>query len=191
MGGSYVGEASSFLISTLIDMYILVLMLRFLFQLVRTDFYNPVTQFVVRLTAPPLRLLRRVIPGFGGVDWASLALMFALKALERTLVLGIGGVRAGAGAVVFLSVADLLGLLVNVYVVAVIAQVILSWVAPRTHNPLTALLHDLTDPVLRPARRIVPTAGGVDLSPLVVLIGLQLVSILMVTPIRDLGRGLL
>lgn len=191
MSGSYLGEAGSFLVSTVIDLYILVLMLRFLFQLVRADFYNPVSQLVVRLTTPVLRVVRRVVPGYGGVDWASVVLVLLLKLLERALVLGIGGVRAGPGALVLLAVADLLGLLINIFVVAVLAQVILSWVAPRTYNPLTALLHDVTEPLLRPARRLVPPLAGLDLSPLWVLIGLQLASILVVTPIRDLGRGLL
>jgi YggT family protein len=191
MGGSYLGEAGSFLVSTAVDLYILVLMLRFLFQVVRADFYNPVSQLVVRLTTPILRVVRRVVPGYGGVDWASVVLVLLLKLVERALVLGIGGVRAGPGALALLAVADLLGLLINIFVVAVLAQVILSWVAPRTYNPLTALLHDVTEPLLRRARRLVPPLAGLDLSPLWVLIGLQLASILVVTPIRDLGRGLL
>lgn len=92
---SYLTDAPAFLVTTVFDLYILVVMLRFLFQWVRGDFYNPVSQFVVQLTNPPLRFLRRFVPGLGGVDPAALVLMLALKFLERWVVLGIQGVGAG------------------------------------------------------------------------------------------------
>jgi len=191
MASPYLTDAASFLITTIFDLYILVVMLRLLFQLVRADFYNPVSQFVIKLTTPPLRFLRRFIPGFGGVDVASLVLMLGLKVVERWLVLGIQGVAAGPVAVVVLAVADLLSLLINIYIVSILAQVILSWVAPATYNPLSALLHDLNDPVTRPARRLLPPVAGWDLSPILVLVALQLASMLLVAPIRDFGRGFL
>jgi YggT family protein len=191
MANPYLREAVSFLITTTFDLYILVVMLRLLFQLVRADFYNPVSQFVIKLTTPPLRFLRRFIPGFAGVDVASLVLMLGLKVVERWLSLGIQGVTAGPVAVTVLAVADLLGMLINIYVVSVLAQVILSWVAPATYNPLSALLRDLNEPIMRPAQRLLPPIAGWDVSPILVLILLQLTSMLVVAPIRDLGRSLL
>jgi YggT family protein len=191
MGNGYLSDAAAFLVTTVFDLYILVVMLRFLLQLLRVDFYNPVSQFVVKLTTPPLRYLRRFIPGFGGIDVASLVLMLGLKLVERWLVLGLQGVAAGPAALVVLSVAELLDLLIDIYVVSVLAQVILSWVNPGLQNPLVSLLRQLTEPVLRPARRLLPPISGWDLSPILVLVALQLGSILLVSPLRDLGRGLL
>jgi YggT family protein len=146
---------------------------------------------VVKLTTPPLRVLRRFIPGYGGIDVASIVLMLGLKVTERWLVLGLQGVAAGPGALGVLAVAELLDLLVDIYVVSVLAQVILSWVGPSAAgNPLVGLLRDLNEPLTGPARRLLPPVSGWDLSPILVLIALQLVSILVVSPIRDLGHGL-
>ena len=123
MRDSYLADALAFLVTTVFDLYILVVMLRFLFQWVRADFYNPVSQFVVQLTNPPLRFLRRFVPGLGGVDLAALVLMLALKFLERWVVLGIQGVGAGPVAALILAVADLIDLAISVFMVSVLVQV--------------------------------------------------------------------
>jgi YggT family protein len=191
MGNSYLGEAGAFLVTTLFDLYILVVILRLLLQLVRADFYNPVSQFVVKLTTPPLRYLRRFVPGFGGIDVAAVLLILALKLLERWIVLGIQGVSAGPAALAVLAVAEILDMLIDIYVVSIVAQVILSWVGGGVRNPLSGLLHDLNEPVMRPARRLLPPVSGWDLSPILVLIVLQIASILVIAPIRDVGRALL
>ncbi len=191
MSQSYLVDAGAFLVTTVFDLYILVVMLRFLFQLVRADFYNPVSQFVVQLTNPPLRYLRRFVPGLGGVDVAALVLMLALKMLERWIVLGMQGVAAGPVAALLLAIADLLDLAVSVFMVSILVQVVLSWVAPTTYNPVVGLIRDLNEPLTRPARRLMPAVAGWDLSPILILIALQLVSMLVVAPIRDLGRAFL
>lgn len=191
MSQSYLVDAGAFLVTTVFDLYILVVMLRFLFQLVRADFYNPVSQFVVQLTNPPLRFLRRFVPGLGGVDVAALVLMLALKMLERWIVLGMQGVAAGPVAALLLAIADLLDLAVSVFMVSILVQVVLSWVAPTTYNPVVGLIRDLNEPLTRPARRLMPAVAGWDLSPILILVALQLVSMLVVAPIRDLGRAFL
>lgn len=191
MSQSYLVDAGAFLVTTVFDLYILVVMLRFLFQLVRTDFYNPVSQFVVQLSNPPLRYLRRFVPGFGGVDVAALLLMLVLKFVERWIVLGMQGVAVGPVAALLLAVADLLDLAISVFMVSILVQVVLSWVAPTTYNPVVGLIRDLNEPLTRPARRLMPAVAGWDLSPIVILIGLQLVSMLVVAPVRDLGRAFL
>ena len=191
MRDSYLADALAFLVTTVFDLYILVVMLRFLFQCVRADFYNPVSQFVVQLTNPPLRFLRRFVPGLGGVDLAALVLMLALKFLERWVVLGIQGVGAGPAAALVLAVADLADLAISVFMVSVLVQVLLSWVAPNTYNPAVGLIRDLNAPLNRVARRILPPVSGWDLSPILILVVLQLASLLVVAPVRDLGRSLL
>jgi YggT family protein len=192
MGEGYLGDTAAFLVSTLLGLYVLALLLRFLLQWARADFYNPISQFLVRVTSPALRPLRRYIPGYGGVDLASLLLMLALKILEWWLVLAVRGVSPAPGGVFFLAVADLLSLLINVYLVSILVQAVLSWVNPGPYrNPLSPLLNRLNEPLLGPARRLLPPVSGFDLSPIVVLILLQVTSMLVVAPIRDLGRGLL
>lgn len=191
MGNPYVNDAGTFLIHTIFGLYVLAVMLRVLLQWVRADFYNPVSQFVVKVTAPALRPLRRVIPGFAGIDLAAIVLMVTLKLVEWWVVLSLGGVAPAFGGVLFLAIADLVGLLLNVFLVAILIQVVLSWVSPGTYNPVTSLLYKLTEPLLAPARRLLPPISGLDLSPLLVLIALQLVKLLLVAPIRDFGARLL
>ena len=191
MGDAYVNEAGVFLIRTLFGLYVLAVMLRLLLQWVKADFYNPVSQFVVKVTAPALRPLRRVIPGYAGIDLAAVFLMVMLKLIEWWLVLYLGGVNPGLGGVLLLAIADLLGLLLNVFLIAILIQVILSWVSPGAYNPVVGLLYRLNEPLLAPARRVLPPISGMDLSPLLVLIGLQLLKLLLVAPIRDFGAHLL
>jgi len=191
MGGSYVGNAATFLIETVFFLYILIVMLRFLLQWTRANFYNPVSQFIVKATQPPLRPLRRIIPGFGGVDLAAAVFMFALKFIELWLIYGLLGITPQVGGLAILTIAELLGLLVNVFIVSILIQVIISWVNRGMSNPVMGLLHSLNEPLLAPARRLIPPISGFDLSPIAVFIFLQLVSILAVAPIRDLARSML
>ena len=191
MGGSYVGNAATFLIETVFGLYILLVMLRFLLQWAQADFYNPVSQFIVKATQPPLKPLRKIIPGIGGLDMAALVFMIMLKLVELWLVTGVMGMSPQIGGLVVLSIADLLGLLINVFIFSILIQVIISWVNPGMYNPVMGLLHSLTEPLLGPARRVIPPISGLDLSPIVVIIVLQLASMLAVAPIRDLARPML
>ncbi|MCI0591119.1 MAG: YggT family protein [Gammaproteobacteria bacterium] len=192
MTAPYLSNAGTFLVSTLFGLYILAVMLRFLLQCIRADFYNPIAQFLIAITNPPLRPLRRVLPGYGGIDWPSIVLMVALKALEISLIalLATGHIPQLSGLLV-LSFADLMSLLVYVFLIAIIIQVILSWVNPGAYNPATLLLDQLTEPLLAPARRILPPIGGLDLSPILVLIALQLLMMLLIAPLADIGGSLL
>jgi YggT family protein len=189
--GPYFNNAGVFLIQTLFGFYILAVMLRFLFQWARADFYNPLVQFLVKLTNPPLVPLRRLIPGFMGLDMAAVVLMLALQFLELLLILLLSGQGANLMGLLVLTIAELLGLLINVLFWAVIIQAILSWFSPDYRHPAVRLLHQLTEPVLRPARRLLPPFSGLDLSPILVLIALQLLKLLLVAPLRDMGFTLL
>jgi YggT family protein len=191
MGGSYVGNAATFLVQTIIGLYILIVMLRFLLQWARADFYNPVSQFIVKVTQPPLAPLRRIIPGFAGFDLAAVVFMFVLKFVELWLIMMLLGRAPQAAGLALLSVAELLALLLNVYVFAILIQVIISWVNPGMYNPVMGLLHSLNEPLLSPARRMIPPISGLDLSPIAVIIILQLASMLIVAPIRDAAGSLL
>ncbi len=190
MGGNYAEHAGVFLVQTLFGLYILAVMLRFLLQWVRADFYNPVSQFLVKVTNPLLKPLRRVVPGFWGMDLAAVLLMVLLQMLELFLV----GVMVGQSfrplGILVMSIGELLSLAVYVFLFAILIQVVLSWIQPVSYNPVLGLVNRLAEPLLAPARRLIPPISGLDLSPLAVLILLQLTLILLVSPIKDLGRML-
>ena len=185
--GGYFGNAAVFLIQTAFGLYILAVLLRFLLQWVRADFYNPVSQFLVKMTTPLLRPLRRVIPGFGGIDFASVVLMLALQLIELLLVTQLLGQPLSVGGLMVLAVAELLSLLIKVFLFSILIQVILSWVRPGDHSPVSLLLYQLNEPLLAPARRIIPAISGLDLSPVLVLVLLQLSLMLLVAPLQDFG----
>lgn len=191
MGAPYAESAGIFLITTLFDLYIGAVMLRFLLQAVRADFYNPVSQFLVKITNPLLKPLRRVIPGMFGLDFAAIVLMLALTLLELTLVQLLAGMSANIVGLLVYALAKLLSSVLDIYFYSILIQAVLSWINPGTHNPVVGLLHALNEPLLRPARNILPAMGGLDLSPLVVMIVLKLMSLLLVAPLSDLARSLL
>ncbi|MEO6696396.1 MAG: YggT family protein [Gammaproteobacteria bacterium] len=185
--GGYFGNAAVFLVQTVFGFYILVVMLRFLLQWLRADFYNPVSQFLVKITTPALRPLRRLIPGFGGIDFASLVLILALQIIELVLVTKLLGQPLSVAGLLVLTVAELVSLLIKVFLFSILIQVILSWVRPGDHNPISLLLYQLNEPLLAPARRIIPVISGLDLSPILVLVLLQLSLMLLVAPLQDFG----
>lgn len=185
MGGSYLTNPVIFLVQVLFGAYILVVMLRFLLQLLKADFYNPVSQFIVKLTSPVLRYLRRVIPGLGGIDLASVVLMWALKTIELALIISLAGLPISPMVFAW-AVPELIKLCINIFLFSILIQVILSWVSPGAYNPATAVISYLTEPILRPARRIIPPIGGLDLSPMLAMIGLYLLQMLLLPPILTL-----
>ena len=171
--------------------YLLLLFLRFLFQLVRADFYNPLSQSVVKLTNPPLKLLRRVIPGYAGVDWPCVVLLLLVQGLEIFILSLIYIAHPPAlSALLVLTIAHLLQFCAWMYLGFIFLVVILSWIIPGAYNPLTVLLYQLTDPVLRRARRWLPDLGGLDFSPMLVMLVIFLLLNLVVAPLLDLGNNL-
>jgi len=199
MGSGYLVSPLMLIINTLFDLYILLVLLRFLLQMVRADFFNPVSQFIERLTIPPRRLLRRLIPNLGGQETASivlcLLLIYAKFSVMRLLSIPaahIGGVLAPIGSVSYaglfvLCIADLIALVLTVFLVAVIIQVILSWVSPGHYNPVIGLVNRIAEPVLKPIRKFIPPLGGLDLTPLFASLLLLVVKMLIIPPIIYLG----
>ena len=188
MGSNYVSNPIEFLINTVFGLYILTVMLRFILAVVRADFYNPVSQFLVKVTNPPLLPLRKLIPSIGKVDTSSLVLMLVLQMASFGLIALLRSGEISLGALVILSIAELVGLLLNVFLFAIFIQVILSWVNPGTYNPVVSLLYSITEPVLRPCRRLIPPMSGMDLSPLVALIAIQLAKMLLLPPLLQLAH---
>jgi len=162
-----------FLIDTLFDIYIAIVLLRFLLQQMGADFYNPISQFIVKATQKPVSVARRIIPSFRGIDIASLSLVILLIFIKLSLLLALGGIQPSFVTLLIRSLYDLIGLIFDIFIIAIFVQAILSWVNPDPYNPISALLNSLTHPILAPIRRRLPIMGGLDLSAIVALIGLM------------------
>lgn len=162
--------------------YMTIVLLRFLLQLARADFYNPISQFVVKATNPLLRPLRRIIPGWGGIDGAALVLAVLIQALAFFLILVT--MNSGVPAInpitlLVWAALNVLDLIVKIYFWSVIAVVVVSWIAPGSHHPAIQLVAQITEPVMRPVRKIMPSMGGLDLSPIIVFLILNVVSVVI------------
>lgn len=168
-----------FLVDTLFTLYIGAVLIRFLLALARANFYNPLSQFLVKITNPVLAPLRRLIPPLGKLDTAAVVLALGLMILKVFLLVGIQGDSVNFVTVVVFSVVELLRMVINIYIFALIIQAVLSWVGNSYGNPLADLLNSMTDPILRPIRSVVPTIGMVDLSPMVAILLLYVVLIVL------------
>lgn len=183
---TYFTDPLAFLVQVAFGFYVLVVVLRFLLQVLRADFYNPLSQFVVKLTTPVLRPLRRIVPGMWGLDLASIVLAWVLTAIELGLLAAILGAGVSLLAPFAWAVPALLSLVLNVFLFAVIAQAVLSWVNPDPYSPASVVLRDLTRPVLQPLRRVIPPMGGFDLTPMAAAVALVLAKMLVVPPLARL-----
>ncbi len=163
----------SFLIQTLGGLYIMAVLIRFLLQLVRADFYNPISQAIVKATSPLLKPIRKIIPGFGGIDVASLVLALILQILLIYVLLLVGGYSIAAIPFPSILISSLVKLgieFLNIYMFSLIIIAIASWVAPNSYNPGLMLLHQITEPLTSRIRKVIPPLGGLDFSLMVLVI---------------------
>lgn len=173
-------DALIFIGRTLIDLYIITFILRMLMQWVRADFRNPLTQFILRVTNPLVVPLRRVVPAVGNLDTASLIVVLLLE-LIVTIVL-VSMTCAGEPMIlqiISLTILRTIYLVLRVYLFIILIYVIMSWISGGTYNPAAALLTSIAEPILRPVRKFIPPIGGLDLSALFALIGIQAVTMLL------------
>lgn len=187
MGASYMTNPIVFLIDTVVSLYILAIILRFLFQWTRADFYNPISQFLVKITHPPLKFLRRLVPSVGKIDTSSIVLALGMQMLANFSILALQGAVPGVGALVVYSLKEIVEMVFNIFVFAVFARAILSWFDPGNYNPASSLLQSLTEPLLSLCRKIIPDLGGIDLSPLAALVFLQLAKMMILPPLSQLA----
>ena len=191
MSGGYFAQAIIFLVKLFFDIYILALILRYLLTIVRVDSLNPLSTLIMKVTNPLLKPLRRTIPGYFGIDWASIISLFLVQAIEIILVALIitGGMPAFSG-LTMLTIAYLLRTILYIYLFIIIIQVIISWINPNAYNPITTIMYQISEPILKPIRQFIPSSGGLDFSPLVALIIINLLVILIISPLMDLGQKL-
>jgi len=183
--------AIAFLINVIFGTYILFIILRFLVQLMRVGLRgDPLLRFLWKITDPPLRLLYNFIPGWRNWDFAAILLILLLKMSEHVLINWLYGNHFNSVlGLLLLTCADVLSLLLNIFFFTILIEVLLSWISPYDayNNSLSYLLRQLNEPILRPVRRRISQRYGIDFSPFIVLIGLQLIIILLVDPLRYLG----
>ncbi|HHX34676.1 MAG TPA: YggT family protein [Gammaproteobacteria bacterium] len=175
-------EAFIYIIQTLGQLYLLVALLRFILQLVRADFYNPLCQFTVKVTQPLLAPLRRVIPSVAGIDLAGLVFVLLLQLLLIITVLLLAGLPVAQliPNILAWTLISVAGLFLKIFFFALIISVILSWVAPGSSNPGAQLTHQICEPMLAPIRNLLPSLGGLDLSPIFAFIAINLLERLVI-----------
>lgn len=158
------------------DIYITVLLLRFLLERVRADFYNPICQLLIKITDPALKPLRRLIPPWGNVDLAAIILMIGLSFMSVWMVSRIAPVTLAWAQLLQFTLIKLTLTLLMIYFVLILAAVLISWLGNNARHPVIPLVYQLTNPVLRPIQKYIPPMGGFDITPLLVLL---LISLLM------------
>ena len=171
--------AVNYLVSTIIDLYIAAILLRLLLQWVRADFYNPLCQFLVKVTNPVLVPARRIVPSVGRLDTASVVVMFLLELVQLVIISQLSEAGFELQFMLLFSLRKLLVTLLMTYFVLIIARVIVSWIGSQSRHPLIPLIYQLTEPVLRPFSKLVPPISGIDLSPLFALIALRFLLLLL------------
>ena len=175
-------EALIYVIQTLGQLYLLIALLRFILQLVRADFYNPLCQFTVKATQPLLAPLRRLIPSVAGIDLAGLVLVLALQLLLIVALLTLAriDVTQYIPNILIWTLIAVAGLCLKIVFFALIISIILSWVAPGSSNPGARLANQICEPILAPIRNMLPNLGGLDISPIFVIISIQLLERLVI-----------
>lgn len=177
-----------FLINTLIDLYLYVLIIRIILVWTHANYFNPFVQFIVKLTDFIVKPLRRYLPNYKGIEVASIAVIVLLEFFKFILIFLITVGFIHISGLFLLVIGDLLKLVIQIFSFAIIAAAVLSWVQP--YSPLSHTLMQFTAPIMRPIQRVIPPIGGVDISPIPALIILQLLLILIVNPIMTYGAML-
>lgn len=163
-------DALIFIVQTLAQLYLIVLILRLIMPWLGASFHNPVAQAILKLTSPLIVPIRRLLPPIGRLDSATLLVTFVVQYLTVLLIAAIRQFPTGILELSVTSAVKLLVLTLNVLVFAIFIRVILSWVNPGAYSPIVALIDSLTEPVLRPFRRLLPPLGGIDLSPIFAIV---------------------
>lgn len=176
-------NALLFLVNVLFDLYMGALLLRVLLQVVRADFYNPLSQLVWKVTNPPVQPLRALLPRYKSLDTAALLVLGLIAVLYVALISWLFSAGIGPLGTLWFALLKCLALGINLYTLSLFTQAILSWLGPGVNNPAANILSSINEPLLRPVRRFIPLVGGLDLSPLVVMLALQVIARLIPLPL--------
>ena len=174
------GSALAQIFSTIAGLYLLFVVARFLLQLAKADFYNPISQAVFKATDPVVRVLRSFIPGYRGVDFSSLILAFIVQFLAISItILLYGGAIPSVGFIITWSFIGVLNFIILFYYYALIASIVMSFVMMFSGNmnphPILLLVWQITEPIMAPFRRVIPPMGGLDFSPIFIFLIIGLI----------------
>ncbi len=175
-------NSATLLVSALGGLYLLAVLLRFLLQVAKADFYNPVSQAVFKVTNPVVRMIRPFVPGYKGIDFSTLLLAVIIQfVLIYTLIYLNQEYRMPAlGRILTWAVGGVILFIINIYYYAIIAAIVMSFImmfsGTVNPHPVLRLIWQLTDPVMAPVRKVLPTMGGMDFSPIIIFIAIQILS---------------
>ena len=186
MNIAYITTPLIFLMSSVLSLYILAVVLRFMLQAVRADFRNPLCHALVTMTHPPLKFLRRIVPPIKQYDSASIVLALLLQmVLNASIQMVLQKVAPNLFTLFVISFANLIGLALNVLIFVLFAQALFSWLNPQNYPPMMNVAASLTNPVLNVCRKIVPDINGLDFSPLIAILLLQTTKMLLLPPLEE------
>lgn len=186
--GSAFTDISLLIVSTVSGLFLFAVVLRFLLQAVKADFYNPVSQFLVKATNPLLLPIRKVVPGFGGYDVASLVLAVLVQIIAISLTLSVLSIwPLPIANIAIWSVLGTAGIFLDLYFWGLLIIIIISWVAPNNPNPAIDLLKQIIEPVMKPIRNVMPDMGGIDLSPIILILLIRVVETLLTAVAKSTG----
>lgn len=172
------------IVYSLMSLFLVIVILRFLLQVVRADFYNPVSQAIVKITMPLLKPMRKVIPSVLGVDTASVVLILLVQLLATailSLVMGVAGILANPLPLILWGVVGALTIISSIFFWCMIISIVGSFIAPFSNHPLLTLANQIINPLAAPIRKLIPPLGGVlDISPIIILLGLKIVDMLII-----------
>ncbi|MBP19505.1 MAG: YggT family protein [Pseudomonadales bacterium] len=180
-------NASVYIIQMFFGLYTIVMMLRFLMQVSRTDYYNPICQAIVKITDPAIRPFRTVLPTVYGVDFATLTVAFIIQLVAVMLIMMLFGYSFFLPIYVAWVLVGLFSIILKIYFFALLISVISSWIAPYSNHPALSLIHQITEPICTPARKLLPPMGGIDFSIILVFVFINIIdNILVVAPLAQM-----
>ncbi len=180
---NYAANAATLIVETLIGLYLYIVLVRFWMQWVRADFTNPLGQFVLATTSPFVHPLRKVLPPLGMVDTATLALALLIAVIKVAALFMILSTLPSALNLLIFGFSEVLRSSIHIFIASIFIVIIASWIASGSYNPVVSVAHQIAQPLMAPARRLLPPIGGFDLSPILVILFLNLSIVLLVAPI--------
>ena len=173
-------SSATMLLSAVGGLFLFAVLLRFLLQIAKADFYNPVSQAVIKVTDPVVKILRPIVPGYKGLDFSTLLLALILEIVLIVVLIILHGFQMpGIGSIITWAVVGVISFIINIYYWAIIASIVMSFVVmfsgTMSPHPALRLIWQLTEPVMAPVRKVIPPMGGMDFSPIVIFIAIQLI----------------
>jgi len=177
-------SAGAYIVQTFFGLYVILIMLRFLMQVARVDYYNPISQGIVRITDPAIRPMGKILPTVHGVNFATLAVAFFVQLIAVMLIMMLSNGPIFHPLYIAWVLVGLFSLIFDIYFFALIVMVIASWIAPASGHPALTLVHQLTEPLCAPARKLLPPMGGLDFSIILVFVFITVIDqILVIEPL--------